>query len=53
VKPTDELDYRVRSLDTERLRPSYVLEDTTTILLRQLIAALLSLYTTPPDRETA
>ena len=48
----DELDHRVRSLNAERARPSYALESSTALLMRQLIATLVQLYTTPPDEET-
>lgn len=62
----DELDYRIRSLNAERARPSpqhvhrrlwtspFPIETTdTNILLQQLITTLLQLYSTPPDEEPA
>jgi hypothetical protein len=45
----DTLDNRVRELEAERLRPD-AKPRTAEELLGDLIAALTSLYRTPPDR---
>jgi len=52
----DEHAARVRSLNTERARPAPDLPkrtDDVGALLRDLVAALHSLYLTPPDKKGA
>jgi hypothetical protein len=47
----DEFDERIRALNAERARPEppKPLPPGVALLLRQLVATLHSLYTTPPD----